>query len=586
MEDYPNSVTRQCHIKILEQMNNSFFDIKRDDKEIYIGLFCNIKYKNNNIPVILLNNYINNKEDKNRINKLINTKYKEIELDDIIYTDINCNITIIKLKEYNKININKFVEIDEQIFGNKDEMLYKKESIYIIQYNDEKDISISYGLIKEINKDQIIYTGKINSNYKFSFIFNLSNNKLIGINHNSNNSNNYFNRGFFLKNSLHEFIFQSKHKYYKNTENEINILINVEKDDINKEIYFLDNYQSSDNNLSIDNLTLTLNELNTELYINDIKHKYKKYYKPEKEGINKIKLKFNINIIDCSYMFARCKKIIDINFVKFNTKNIIYMEYMFFKCHKLKTINLFCFDTVNVKNMEFMFYKCKSINNLDLSSFVTKNVNSVTYMFYRCNSLNYLDLSGFDTRNVNNMAYMFSKCYSLNYLSDISEWDTKNVTNMDSMFDNCKSLKSLSDISKWNTKNVSNMSNLFFNCESLTYLPDISNFDTNKVTNMGMMFSDCKLLQILPDISKWNTQNVTDMSYMFNNCYSLNDLPNISKWNTKNITDMSFMFSNCKSLIHFPDISRWYTDKSCKKSGIFDGCNKKIIPKKLFEKFK
>ena len=58
MELYPKSVTKQCHQKILEQMNemnNSIYKIK-NKKEI--GLFCYIKYNHNKIPVIIINNYI------------------------------------------------------------------------------------------------------------------------------------------------------------------------------------------------------------------------------------------------------------------------------------------------------------------------------------------------------------------------------------------------------------------------------------------------------------------------------------------------------------------------------------------------
>ena len=57
-----------------------------------------------------------------------------------------------------------------------------------------------------------------------------------------------------------------------------------------------------------------LNELNTELYINNIKYKYKKYFKPDKEGIYIIILNFNnISIKDCSFMFCNCMSIIDID---------------------------------------------------------------------------------------------------------------------------------------------------------------------------------------------------------------------------------------------------------------------------------
>ena len=57
-----------------------------------------------------------------------------------------------------------------------------------------KDLSVSYGIINEINKDNIIYRGNINS--KYSLIFNLSNNKLIGIH---KNNKIYYNHGLFFK---------------------------------------------------------------------------------------------------------------------------------------------------------------------------------------------------------------------------------------------------------------------------------------------------------------------------------------------------------------------------------------------------
>ena len=64
-----------------------------------------------------------------------------------------------------------------------------------------------------------------------------------------------------------------------------------------------------------------LNEYNTELYINDKKMKYKKYFKPEKEGIYSIILKININIKDCSYMFSYCNKLTDIDLTKAISRN-------------------------------------------------------------------------------------------------------------------------------------------------------------------------------------------------------------------------------------------------------------------------
>jgi len=95
MEDYPSSVTKQCHETILNQMNNSFVIINEKD----IGIFIHIKYENKNIYAILINNYINNKDYKDTKKIKINNKDLVLELEDIIYKNKEDNISIIKLKE-------------------------------------------------------------------------------------------------------------------------------------------------------------------------------------------------------------------------------------------------------------------------------------------------------------------------------------------------------------------------------------------------------------------------------------------------------------------------------------------------------
>ena len=132
--------------------------------------------------------------------------------------------------------------------------------------------------------------------------------------------------------------------------NEIDILLTINKNDINKEIYFLNEYN---NNIK------ELNDKNAELYINNIKKEYKKYFIPEKEGKYNIKLKFNINLTNCSYMFSNCENITKINFISFNTKYVNSMKYMFHKCKNLEYINnLLLFDFRNVTDMSNMFSYC------------------------------------------------------------------------------------------------------------------------------------------------------------------------------------------------------------------------------------
>ena len=114
--------------------------------------------------------------------------------------------------------------MDNNIYENDSELNYIRESIYIINYNNEKDISVTYGIINDINKSQLIYTGNIDLNSHCLPIFNLSNNKIIGIHI---NKSKYYNKGIFF--NYIELI--------NNYINEIDIKIDVKEEYINKKIY-------------------------------------------------------------------------------------------------------------------------------------------------------------------------------------------------------------------------------------------------------------------------------------------------------------------------------------------------------------
>ena len=70
-------------------------------------------------------------------------------------------------------------------------------------------------------------------------------------------------------------------------ENIISLIISINENDINKEIYFLDNIDDEDDEIKIkpehDKL-VEMNEFNTELYINDKKYKFQKFFKFENPG--------------------------------------------------------------------------------------------------------------------------------------------------------------------------------------------------------------------------------------------------------------------------------------------------------------
>ena len=295
-------ITMECTEIILNQMKQCICEIKNNNGN-GTGFFC--KIPNKNINLLITNNHVINeeiiKENDNIILRLNNDKEKKkIKLDENrkIYTSEKYDTTIIEIKEED--NINKYIELDEDIF----EEDKSNENIYIIQYprliNTEQKAAVSYGILKEIqNEYNIIHKCSTEPGSSGSPILNISNNKVIGI-HKESPLKYEFNKGTYLKYPINEYL-NNINIINRNKEiNEINITLKIEKDDINKDIYFLDNTYG---NYLIDDKWVEhhhgnlkeLNEKNTELYINNIRFKYSKYFKPKEEGIYEIKLKFNIN---------------------------------------------------------------------------------------------------------------------------------------------------------------------------------------------------------------------------------------------------------------------------------------------------
>ena len=501
MERFPKPISKHCTKKIFKQMDSYFYKIPCKNGNFIFGFFCFIKCENNNIPVLITDRQIINEISNNEIDISIN---KKIELGDIIYRNKKYDIAIIEIKKSMIKNLN-FLDLDERIYEKNNELYSDKESIYIIHYNnDNKNTSVSYGTINTIKNSEIIYSCNINSKIKICPIFNISNNRIIGIHQ---FFSKYYNRGFFMNNIISEFIDNYKFKKNKlNADklilkskqvNEIQITIDIKNNKPEEKISFLNSKE--------------LNYTNTELYINNEKFEYKNYFKPTGKGIYDIILKFITNLKDCSYMFAGYKNIKNINFKCFNSEYITKMNGMFSDCQELESINLF--------------------------SFKTKNVINMSHLFSNCRKLKYVDLSSFDTENVIDMSNMFNDCENLENLNLIN-FKTLNVTNMNNMFYNCKKLKSL-DLSSFVTENVIDMSNIFNGCENIENL-NLTNFKTIKVANMDNMFNNCNKLKNL-DLSSFSRNKTSNETNIFNGCKQINDLLDLSYFDT-HIINNAFEF--------------------------------------------
>ena len=140
---------------------------------------------------------------------------KNLLLDDsrLYYTNEEINITIIEIKE--EIDgINSFLEIDDNIYEkNNLEEIYNNKYIYIVERPHFKRDFISLSLLQKINNDTMEYSVRTAFGCICSPIFNLENNKIIGIHMNEIEKNE--NKNICFKKIIEDF----------NNRNEIIILI-------------------------------------------------------------------------------------------------------------------------------------------------------------------------------------------------------------------------------------------------------------------------------------------------------------------------------------------------------------------------
>ena len=555
---------------LLEQVKKYICEIYINKKIKGIGFFCYIPFpdKYHLLPSLITNNHLINKKNKDiNIDILLgNKETKKLDINDNrkIYTSVKFDTTIIEIKP-NKDKIKYFLELDENIDKQNSNEIYAERTIYTVDYSNfrnSKKASISFGTLKkisEINKYEIYHLCSANTRLSGSPII-LSNNKVIGIQKEISSNFYDFNKGIFLKYPINEFINKGKKL------NEILITLKIDEIDINKNIYFLNNIDDTKhNNKKIKNELCELNNKNVELYINNKKNKFQKFFRPKKSGIYQIKLKLNIYIQNCYKMFYNCSNIISIDLSFFDSSKVIDTDHMFSRCNNLLYVNLSNFETNKVKNMNYMFSHCSNLINIDLSSFNTENVSNISYMFYNCCNLSDLDLSNFNTKNIIDMSFTFYNCKNLENIN-ISNFNTKNVIDMSYMFSRCKKLKKINLIN-FNTEKVSNMSHMFSHCNSLTNI-DLSMFDTENVIDISSMFAFCHNLVNI-DLSIFDTKNIKYMNDMFLNCYSLIDV-NFPLFNIKNIRKMSYIFYNCLNLTKINKEFLEYTISPV--NNIFVGC--------------
>ena len=227
IEDQPIPVSIQGIKKILFQLENCICQIYQRKGGKGTGFFCKILFNNKLLPVLITNNHVIGEEDikNNEIIEL--TMYNNIEkrnkdisikIDNSrkIYTNSEIDITIIEIKP-EEDRINNYLEIEEEEMTEKQ---YRKSSIYILHYPNEK--YVSYGLIKELREYKtIIHHCNTEKSASGSPILSLKSNKVMGVHYGGKKKYNY---GTYIKYAINEM-----NKKYKK---EINIKY-ISKEEIN-----------------------------------------------------------------------------------------------------------------------------------------------------------------------------------------------------------------------------------------------------------------------------------------------------------------------------------------------------------------
>ena len=427
-----NDYTNEKYIKGSHNYNDNIFKIGNEQKRNCIckietneafgsGFLCKIPFgsKQNLLPVFITNNHVIDENYIKKVGVIIFTKendpnyYYNISFDipRRFYTDKNDDFTIIEIKHEDNIELNSFLEIDDNIESPNPDLTYKNKEAYVIHFPLGNNAELNTGQIKSIKKDnKIFHKCSTNKGSSGCPILNSETCKVLGI-HKASVNNKDENVGIFIRYLIDQFYIEMMTQgidYYENYFDGINFIDIIYKINNPKEKLKLLGEKFVENNKNV--CEMIINDYEYELcsFIDIKKYNY------DNSGIFKIKLNGVKNITDMSYMFYKCKNLISV-------PNISQM------------------NTSKITNMNRLFEGCQLLESLpDISSWDIGKVTDIRGMFFNCINLKKLPkISCWDTSSVKTMKEMFWSCSKLKHqdLPDINKWNLINCKDVDEAFD-------------------------------------------------------------------------------------------------------------------------------------------------------
>ena len=209
--EIPSPLNKEQILKIYEQMDKCVCVITLHNGMKGTGFFCFVPFKNERqyLPVLVTCCHIidENTVKENNVISISFSDHKEIRNLEIknrhIYTNRDYNVTIIEIKPILD-KISNFLELDEKIFDEKKEIIFNKQSVYVLQYPKGQCSSVSFGIINNIKKNQIMHNCWTSEGSSGAPILCMQTFKVIGL-HKGYLKEFRYKIGDFLDNPINEF---------------------------------------------------------------------------------------------------------------------------------------------------------------------------------------------------------------------------------------------------------------------------------------------------------------------------------------------------------------------------------------------
>ena len=481
---YPIWVSLEKTEEIIKQMKEKVCKIKVMNEKDGSGFFLKLKIRNQEIKLLITNNHVINEEILNtnqQIKLYINNNKYNIKLDNKMkYTSKKYDITLIEINEDDEINCNYFnyKKIDTEDLN----------SLYILHYPLNENVSASYGIIqylKDINYQFIHYCSTIDGS-SGSPIINLESKEeeVIGIHFGTRNNHNL---GTFINYPINEFIEQ----YEQNKLREFN------------EKY---------------NLDIKFNATELDLSWRDLNFKKNFfYYLPNLKEVKKLNL--------CGNLLS------DISFLE--NLNLEKLEVLNLGCNKIQNIKIL--ENINFKELkELNLYQ----NGLSDISFLENG------KFKKLEILNLGENKIQNIKILENVNFKGLKKLNLerNYLSDISFLENKNFEKLEVLNLGYNKIQNIKILENINFKELKEL-NLYHNYLSDIFFLKNENFKKLEVLNLGE--NTMQNIKILENV---NFKELKKLCLVGNNLSDISFLENLNFEKLEELYLSNNNIKNCKVL--------------------------------------